>query len=54
MLYVTLAGCLPFDEDDLPTLFKKIAAADFEVPPWVSRPATALLRRMLNPDPKDR
>lgn len=24
VLYVVLAGCLPFDEDDLPTLFAKV------------------------------
>lgn len=24
VLYIMLAGCLPFDEDDLPTLFQKI------------------------------
>ncbi|KAI7845902.1 hypothetical protein COHA_000635 [Chlorella ohadii] len=54
VLYVMLAGCLPFDEDDLPTLFAKVMAAQYEVPPWLSPDAVALLGAMLNPDPTGR
>ncbi len=115
VLYVMLAGCLPFDEDDLPTLFAKVRlccavrqvihmlwlacgrlshmshgngthgrancrpndqhqhdrspalvcivpgspapqvmAAQYEVPPWLSPDAVALLGAMLNPDPTGR
>ncbi|PRW55916.1 CBL-interacting serine threonine- kinase 3-like [Chlorella sorokiniana] len=54
VLYVMLAGCLPFDEDDLPTLFAKVMAAQCEVPPWLSADAVALLGVVLNPDPAAR
>lgn len=47
VLYVMLAGCLPFDEEDLPTLVSKIERAEFHIPPWVSSDATDLLCRML-------
>ena len=54
VLYVVLAGCLPFDEDDLAALFRKISAAAYEVPPWLSADAAGLLAVMLNPDPEAR
>lgn len=49
-----LAGCLPFDEDDLAALFRSISAARYEVPPWLSRGAVGLLAAMLSPRPEDR
>jgi len=49
-----LAGCLPFDEDDLVALFHKISAADYEVPPWLSGEAVSLLGAMLTPAPEGR
>ena len=54
LLYVILAGCLPFDEDDLVALFHKISAAQYEVPPWLSPDAVGLLRSMMSPEPGDR
>jgi hypothetical protein len=54
LLYVILAGCLPFDEDDLVALFHKISAAQYEVPPWLSPDAVGLLQSMMNPEPADR
>lgn len=52
LLYVILAGCLPFDEDNMVTLFEKISKAEFNIPAWTSPEATELLRSMLqvNPD----
>lgn len=50
VLYVMLAGCLPFDEEDLPTLVLKIERAEFHIPPWVSSDATDILCRMLTAD----
>lgn len=49
-----LAGCLPFDEDDLAALFRAISAAKYEVPPWLSRDAVGILAAMLSPKPEDR
>lgn len=54
VLYVMVAGCLPFDEDDLVALFGKISKAEYEVPPWLSKDAVHLLGCMLNPDPDAR
>ena len=53
-LYVILAGCLPFDEDDLVELFNKISLAEYQTPPWISAEAGDLLDRMLQADPKQR
>lgn len=53
-MYVMLAGCLPFDEDDLVSLFHKISAASYEVPPWLSDEAADLLAAMLRPLPEER
>ena len=54
VLYVMLAGCLPFEEDDLPALFRKVCAAAYAVPPWLSDDAVALLAAILNPAPEKR
>eukprot|EP00889_Picochlorum_renovo_P000279 jgi/Picre1/27309/NNA_000278.t1 len=52
VLYVILAGCLPFDEDNMVTLFEKISKAEFNIPAWASPEAADLLRSMIqvNPD----
>jgi hypothetical protein len=54
LLFVILAGCLPFENPHLPTLFKKIAAAEYSLPPWLSGNAASIIDSMLQPDPKDR
>lgn len=54
VLYVVLAGCLPFDEPTLPGLFKQIMTASYEIAPWFSAEVKALLRRMLCVDPEKR
>jgi serine/threonine protein kinase len=36
ILYVLLAGYLPFDENTMVALFQKIKNADFEYPDWFS------------------
>jgi serine/threonine protein kinase len=53
-LYIMLAGCLPFDERSVSALLKKIAVADYEMPPWISQNAAALLRAILTPNPAKR
>lgn len=53
-LYVLLAGCLPFDEENLITLYKKISKADFTCPSHVSSSAKDLISRVLDPNPKSR
>ncbi|CAN6442377.1 unnamed protein product [Victoria cruziana] len=54
ILYVLMAGYLPFNETDLPTLYKKINAAEFSCPSWFSSEATALIQKILDPDPDTR
>ena len=53
-LYTMLAGCLPFDEKAVGALLKKIAAANYETPPWITPDAASLLSAMLTPDPAKR
>nr|URM60730.1 YABBY family protein [Gymnema sylvestre] len=54
ILYVLMAGYLPFDETDLPTLYQKINLAEFSCPYWFSPGCTALLHRLLDSNPDTR
>nr|CAB3459268.1 unnamed protein product [Digitaria exilis] len=54
ILFVLLAGYLPFEDSNLMTLYKKIANAEFTFPPWTSFPAKRLLTRILDPNPMTR
>ncbi|KAL3135668.1 hypothetical protein ABBQ38_006143 [Trebouxia sp. C0009 RCD-2024] len=54
LLYVIMAGNLPFDEPNLPVLFKKIARAEYSIPAWFTPEMTSLLKAMLNPSVKKR
>ncbi|XP_078437542.1 CBL-interacting protein kinase 23-like isoform X2 [Wolffia australiana] len=51
ILFVLMAGYLPFDDSNLPSLYKKIFKAEFSSPPWFSSGAKKLIKRMLDPDP---
>ncbi|KAL2371570.1 hypothetical protein RJ035_005787 [Blastomyces gilchristii] len=54
ILYVLLVGKLPFDDDYIPALFKKIAAGNFHMPSYVSTGAAKLIRAMLQVHPVHR
>ncbi|XP_058113349.1 CBL-interacting protein kinase 24-like isoform X2 [Magnolia sinica] len=54
ILFILMAGYLPFDEIDLPNLYRKINVAEFSCPPWFSPGANSLLHRILDPNPKTR
>ncbi|WVQ97489.1 hypothetical protein IAU59_004603 [Kwoniella sp. CBS 9459] len=54
IMYVLLCGKLPFDDEHIPTLFKKIENGVFHIPSHVSDPARHLLKRMLDVDPLKR
>ncbi|XP_024968226.1 CBL-interacting protein kinase 32-like [Cynara cardunculus var. scolymus] len=54
ILFVLLAGYLPFDDSNLMNLYKKISAAEFTCPPWVSFSAIKLITRILDPNPMTR
>lgn len=46
-----LCGTLPFDDEELPRLYKKIGAGQFDVPEFISPSAADLLRKILVVDP---
>ncbi|KAI9073121.1 hypothetical protein K1719_044930 [Acacia pycnantha] len=54
ILFVLLAGYLPFDDPNLMNLYKKISAAEFTCPPWISFRARKLITRILDPNPMTR
>ncbi|CAH8271804.1 unnamed protein product [Arabidopsis lyrata] len=54
ILFVLLAGYLPFEDSSLTTLYKKISSADFSCPPWLSSGAKNLIVRILDPNPMTR
>lgn len=54
ILYVLLAGFLPFDEPTMTALFRKIQNADFQYPKWFSNEVKDLLNQILIADPAAR
>ncbi|KAM3272155.1 hypothetical protein ACQJBY_042391 [Aegilops geniculata] len=54
MLFVLLAGRLPFDDANIPDMCRKAHRREYEVPPWVSPPARRLVHRLLDPNPATR
>lgn len=54
ILYVLLAGFLPFDEPTMSGLFRKIQKGDFQFPPWFSPEAKDLIGKILVVDPAKR
>lgn len=54
ILYVLLAGFLPFQDDNLMAMYRKIYKASFRCPPWFSPEARRLVTKMLDPNPMTR
>ncbi|KAK7265105.1 hypothetical protein RJT34_32721 [Clitoria ternatea] len=54
ILYVLLAGFLPFQDDNLVAMYKKIYRGDFKCPPWFSTEARRLIGKLLDPNPNTR
>ena len=54
ILYVMLCGRLPFDDDFIPALFKKISNGVYTLPNYLSAGAKHLLTRMLVVNPLNR
>ncbi|KAK3117774.1 Protein kinase [Teratosphaeriaceae sp. CCFEE 6253] len=54
ILYVLLVGRLPFDDEYIPALFKKIAQGNYVVPTYLSSGAVRLIRKMLQVNPVNR
>uniref|UniRef100_A0A1J3K2R4 non-specific serine/threonine protein kinase n=1 Tax=Noccaea caerulescens TaxID=107243 RepID=A0A1J3K2R4_NOCCA len=54
ILFVLLAGYLPFRDSNLMELYKKIGKAEFKFPNWLAPGAKRLLKRILDPNPNTR
>ncbi|KAI3851519.1 hypothetical protein MKW92_008359 [Papaver armeniacum] len=54
ILFVLMAGYLPFEEANIMELYKKIFKADFTCPPWFSTSAKKLIKKILDPNPLTR
>ncbi|OAY27478.1 CBL-interacting serine/threonine-protein kinase 25 [Manihot esculenta] len=54
ILYVLLAGFLPFQDENMMKMYRKIFKAEFECPPWFSSEAKRLISRILVADPERR
>ncbi|XP_046684211.1 5'-AMP-activated protein kinase catalytic subunit alpha-2 isoform X1 [Homalodisca vitripennis] len=54
ILYALLCGTLPFDDEHVPTLFRKIKSGVFPIPEYLHKPVVSLLCHMLQVDPMKR
>lgn len=54
ILFVLLAGFLPFQDRNLIEMYRKISRAEFKCPPWFPPEARKLLSRILDPNPRSR
>lgn len=54
ILFVLLAGYLPFDDSNIMNLYKKISVAEFTCPPWMSFSMKKFITRILDPNPMTR
>lgn len=54
VLFVLMAGHLPFHDQNIMAMYKKIYKGDFRCPRWFSPELTRLLRRLLDTNPETR
>lgn len=54
ILFVLLAGSLPFPDDNIVTMYKKVQRGDYRCPPWFSTDARRLVPKLLDPNPATR
>ncbi|KAL1224236.1 CBL-interacting serine/threonine-protein kinase 25 [Cardamine amara subsp. amara] len=54
VLFVLLAGFLPFQDENLMNMYRKIFKSEFEFPPWVSPESRRLISKLLVVDPDKR
>lgn len=54
ILFVLMAGYLPFEDSNLMSLYKKIFKAEFSCPSWFSTSAKKLIKKILDPNPQTR
>ena len=54
ILFALLCGYLPFDDENVKELYRRIASANYKCPDHVSPEAKHLISRMICVDPKKR
>uniref|UniRef100_A0A1J3DZM6 non-specific serine/threonine protein kinase n=1 Tax=Noccaea caerulescens TaxID=107243 RepID=A0A1J3DZM6_NOCCA len=54
ILYVLMAGYLPFEDKNMLVMYKKIYRGKFRCPKWFSPELTRLMTRILDPNPETR
>ncbi|XP_021236938.1 maternal embryonic leucine zipper kinase isoform X1 [Numida meleagris] len=54
LLYALLCGFLPFDDDNVMAVYRRITRGRYTVPKWLSPSSTLLLSQLLQVDPKKR
>jgi len=54
VLFVLMAGYLPFQDANLMVMYKKIYKGDFKCPPWISSDARRLVLLLMDPNPRMR
>ncbi|KAI8544197.1 hypothetical protein RHMOL_Rhmol08G0277200 [Rhododendron molle] len=54
ILYALLAGFLPFQDENLMNMYRKVFKAEFEFPPWFSSESKRLISKILVADPEKR
>ncbi|KAJ1693554.1 hypothetical protein LUZ63_010252 [Rhynchospora breviuscula] len=54
ILFVLMAGYLPFDDENIMNLYKKIFKASYSFPSWFSSGAKRLIKQILDPNPLTR
>ncbi|XP_039054995.1 CBL-interacting serine/threonine-protein kinase 5-like [Hibiscus syriacus] len=54
ILYVLLAGFLPFQDENLMKMYRKVFKAEFEFPCWFSTESRRLISKLLVSDPEER
>uniref|UniRef100_UPI00358FF331 maternal embryonic leucine zipper kinase isoform X2 n=1 Tax=Myxine glutinosa TaxID=7769 RepID=UPI00358FF331 len=54
LLYALLCGFLPFDDENVVVLYRKIQRGKYELPSWLSSSSVQLLNQLLQVEPKQR
>ncbi|XP_021822070.1 CBL-interacting serine/threonine-protein kinase 4-like [Prunus avium] len=54
ILFVLLAGRLPFEDSNLAAMYKKVQRREYEIPGWISKPAGRIIYQLLDPNPNTR
>ncbi|XP_050380577.1 CBL-interacting serine/threonine-protein kinase 25-like [Argentina anserina] len=54
VLFVFLAGYLPFHDENAMRTYRKVFKAEYRFPPWISGDARRLIRKLLVVDPENR